>query len=142
MLLLLHASAYADVMTLPERLRGELEKRGRGSYRALANKIGVDIATVSRWANGQSWPESDRIDELAGEFGWGPRVVASAKAEAAKHAKPTRNSERIEAFDERLTAIESRLEQLIAAVSERPVREIKLDDIDALRAAASECRSN
>lgn len=125
-------------MTLPERLRGELEKRGRGSYRALAGKLGVDIATVSRWANGESWPAEDRIDELAREFGWGVRIVSAAKTEAARHAKPPRNAERIAEFDDRLSAIEDRIEQLIAVVTQRPVQEIKLDDIDALAAKAAE----
>lgn len=90
-------------------IRQELDSRGRGAKARLAEAVGVEPQTVSKWVAGQTQPEMERWEAIEAHLGW-------ERGEIVRHVMPVEGATTTIDLVNRLTAMVTDLAARVAAL--------------------------
>lgn len=130
---------------LGETLQQAIAAKGI-SYRELARRIEVDIATVSRWMRDESVPIDEHVPALARELAIPRKDLETLVADVLAQRDGRTNRDRLEdvekqllATNKRLKSVEAKLNRLIATIeaASKEATEVTPEMFAAIEAAAA-----
>lgn len=133
---------YNECVDLGQRLR-QHRRASRLRQRDVADRIGVDQATVSKWENGQC-PDRDRLPAIAHFLGVGLSevsnlvVMSAAEHEALGHTTEERIEDRVERLERTVAELGTGVRQLLMQIAELTGR--SPDELEALASRSSTSR--